>query len=516
MRNIIYLILISVSLLCCLQPAAAQRQADTSQLEPRLVSYRFRDYEYAYYTQQGLLLQHAPIERLGSITLGYSYLQGGLRARQEADKVNVASLRSEGLRKVKKITLQGYFGFTRSWEDSIGYMHSAKPEDPTPYYLLAIKQGHWDRLHYELGAQASTAVLNDKLLLSVGADFDLSSNTRNSDPRPEISKYALALNWGVGYRITPKHTIGAWAGYAYGIETTNVGYSSVMLNAAGDAYREYQTFLSKGFGNVLVQRSGDVRRMREDDKGYRAGGYYDGKWMGFHTSLLYKFQTSRRTYVKPAAATADSRNDMPIASFDLEQQWIDLFMEKHKGSDLLQLRIRYNSGEGSDYNNELAGNNYIYNNDNINAHIGYVHYTQSRPQYELFLKGYYDKTYKADGTTSHRWSNSYATIGVDFSYYTRPNADKRFWVFNAHPAYRKGIDHYLTAPTAQQTFFTTDVLMPNTAYYARNAASIQGGIAWQTPWKKQMLKFGADARYEKAADLEGRRVNLQAKVSLFY
>lgn len=516
--------MISGWFLCGLQIAAAQVYPDSSLLNTRLNTYQYREAEYGFFSQQALLLQHTGLNRWGTASLEYKNVQGDLRARQEADNISIARFNTEGMRRVKKYMVQGYFRFTRMWEDSVAYSHNNHPGDPSPYYLLAIKSGHWDRTMYDMGANISRGLLKEKLLIGIGTDYNLGNHVRNSDPRPEVTAHHLSFNGGIGYRISKHHTAGASLGYGYGTELISVSYSNRAYSAGGSAYYEYTNFASLGFGNVQNRHS-NLRRLQEKQDLRFGTVYYNGQWDGFRGTVLFRWKDNDRRYALPADVASNETDDKPIGAFYLKEKTVDVFLEKKMVRDLLQLNVNFTSADGHDFNTELAGNNYIYTNSRINFSLGQVHHKETVVQYELFLKGGYERTYKADGTTSHRWNNSYATAGLDFNYYLKPNARNEVFSFRIYPSCQVGLNNSFTVPADQANFFTEAVLLPDADYYQRNAVAGLAGIAWQTNIKKQLLKLGVDGRYEKglgemkygATDVtRGYRLNWQLKAALYF
>ncbi|MBL7758202.1 MAG: hypothetical protein JNL59_12440, partial [Chitinophagaceae bacterium] len=88
---------------------------------------------YTFYTADAAIQPLNPVTNHAQLTAGYGRTSGSYRLAQAAPVQQDIFFRTEGTRQLGRYLLSGYFGYTHTLQDSVGYTMRYGINYPDPY-----------------------------------------------------------------------------------------------------------------------------------------------------------------------------------------------------------------------------------------------------------------------------------------------------------------------------------------------------------------------------------------------
>lgn len=446
--------LISFSFVLLPFMAVRAQQAGSIQSQPDSAFFPslgiFQQRLFSFYEQTpGQVLFH-PSSGYSLSQLEMARSQGNWRTLQQPEKSTKYQISSTGVSQVNQFKVWGDFRYTRRQEDSVGWRLRPEQNDVSPYYLANIQPGNWDTHDYQLKGAAGVRV-SDHILLVAGARLQTGTYGRYNDPRPEISRYRLRLEGGIGYSISSASLVLSGI-YGYGEETNKVSYQNQMNRSEGRPTYTAQDVMGYGFYRVVTETG---INLREDLKIKGAAAVVQ---VG-NINVTYMYQQKERDYSREIPVSGDISPYSPIG--DVTQNEHCLVSSYQWGKTAVQrlAGLEFQSVSVKDFNRRIIqGNNYLGTHRTAT-----LSYDEKRPAWEYGLSLNLRRDSRKDGTAAVNYLVQTARLQAEAS--KRINVGGNFLQVNGQVGYRADVGSKLTIGS-QYNEFMRGVVLPDFAYYS--------------------------------------------------
>lgn len=420
---------------------------------------------YTFYTTDAVIQPLNPVTNHAQLLAGYGRSSGSYRLAQAAPVQQDIFFKTEGTRQLGHYLLSGYFGYTHTLQDSVGYTLRYGVSDPDPYYFYAYKKGNWQVGQYRLQAQVSRPFLNDKLLAGAGVRYQTVNAWRSNDPRPEQFNYHTDLEASLHYRFLPRHSLGL------GGSVTSKKKESIIQYRNKDyqlslAYPEYVKRMQYGYG---FEDRASNSELKGAGKGYGWQAVYQGKFNIGQLTAKGGYSYLESDY------KGDSTRYFPKGRYGsfYEDRWnAQLLWQYRRQQQAYMVEAVYIHHLGRDFNEFLQANNYVYAFETVQLRPSYQHYRDSVLQYELGLDLSLTDLFRADGNAGIVADYQYAEAALQGAWYFR--MDKKSWLRTGlNAGIRTAVSPVLTLPS-QLSSFVQHVVIAD--YYYYDATVFKAGV----------------------------------------
>lgn len=420
---------------------------------------------YTFYTADAAIQPLNTVTNHAQLTLGYGRSNGSYRLAQAAPVQQDIFFKTAGTRQLGRYLLSGYFGYTHTLQDSVGYTLRYGINDADPYYFYAYKKGNWQVGQYRLQAQVSRPFLNDKLLAGAGVRYQTVNAWRSNDPRPEQFNYHTDLEASLHYRFLPRHSLGLGGSITSRKKESTIQYRNKDYQLSL-AYPEYVKRMQYGYG---FEDRASNSELKGAGKGYGWQAVYQGK---FNIGQI----TARGGYIYlKSDYKGDSTRYFPKGRYGsfYEDRWnAQLLWQYRRQQHTYMAEVVYIHHLGRDFNEFLRTNNYVYAFETIQLRPSYHHYRDSVLQYELGLDLALTDLFRADGNAGVVTDYQYAEAGLQGAWYFR--MDKKSWLRTGlNAGIRTAVSPILTLPS-QLSVFVQQVIIAD--YYYYDATVFKAGL----------------------------------------
>lgn len=421
--------------------------------------------QYTFYTADAVIQPLNPITNHAQLIAGYGRTSGSYHLAQAAPLQRDIFFKTEGTRQLGRYLLSGYFGYTHTLQDSVGYTLRYGINDPDPYYFYAYKKGNWQVGQYRLQGQVSRPFLNDKLLAGAGVRYQTVNAWRSNDPRPEQFNYHTDLEASLHYRFLSRHSLGLGGSITSRKKQSTVQYRNKDYQLSL-AYPEYVKRMQYGYG---FEDRASNSELKGAGSGYGWQAVYQGK---FNIGQI----TARGGYTYlESDYKGDSTRYFPKGRYGsfYEDSWsAQLLWQYRRQQHAYMVQVAYTHHLGRDFNEFLQANNYVYAFESIQLRPLYHHYRDSVLQYELGFDLALTDLFRADGNAGVVTDYQYAEAALQGAWYFR--VDKKSWLRTGlNAGIRTAISPVLTLPS-QLSDFVQQVIIAD--YYYYDATVFKGGL----------------------------------------
>ncbi|MCZ4245673.1 DUF6850 family outer membrane beta-barrel protein [Pedobacter punctiformis] len=324
---------------------------------------------YQFSKENPFFMEKMMPNKYNNLTVRYDFDKGHYIPVQGASKVQSLSLFSEGKTTLEKFHLYGSFNYQRSTEDSTRWAHQSRFSNSSPYYFGSIKNNHYERSVYKINAAVSRAMIADNLPLSLAIDYRIGNHFSNNDPRGDVRDFQLNINPAIGYNLSDKLLVGVGYQYGYGREQIGVGYknSSYFENTVSEIFTNY---LIKGYGSAqIVQVKNLLRYDNNQDRQYAKA--YVNYSITTDDNILLTLKKGNESQLFKRNFT-DDVGFSEFMTYDIKHSSANLVWHKNTERSEVNLSVNYNYNAGAGYDNELAGINYINDQESYGLKLFYT------------------------------------------------------------------------------------------------------------------------------------------------
>lgn len=374
---------------------------------------------------------------------------GEIKTPQTPQKQQEYQFFSQGRRTWNEWYLSGAFSYTKQIQDSIGWKQ-VREISSNPYYFGNIQPGNWNNDLFDAQVAITRPIWSQRLLVSIGADYQLENLVRTNDPRPTIDYYNLELIGQLSFEILPEI-------YLYGLisrASSSEKGGIKNYNASNDSYGqlEYNLYTLMGLGSYNLQQK---RSYNQDRTATTVGGGVIGGIGAFRFSNEFQVSNSTENFIRK-----NSDGDEWIGEYFLQTIRNDLFIHYSSPEYLIQLLSGIQLDKGDDFNYLFQGLNYDYQHNLITADLIFSRNSSKKWQWGAGVD--YTTLSKEDYNASHYVS--YETVkGRLYSQVALKL--KAGWQISPQLGlgFQKSLDQELIIGANQENDYTRMVLYPE--YY---------------------------------------------------
>ena len=448
---------------------------------------------YDFYSRRALTQPLQPVEQYAIVSASYAWEKGDFVPRQEAAAQREMQFLTEGTRKVKAYRVSGSFAFSRMFKDSMGYTLRSQV-GPAPYYFYSQAKGNWEISNYKLQGIVSRSLLKDKISVSVGGDFRAGNAWRSNDPRTEEFNHDVTGETAVHYAINGDHTIGIGGGYRRLAEENSNEYRN-KDNQHDATNNPYLNRIQYGYGLSEIRTTYQVIERRAT--GTKLNAIYRGQFDWGNIAATAEYSEMQSDFYQNPKESNTTR--LTYGSFDEDIRHFDLLWELPRSTgNSWSIRSIYQDHYGKDFQTELNGNNYIFNEQLFTLQPLMAHQNTEGLHYEAGLKAGWSKLYRADGTTEHRASYKNADFGIFGGWYISGKQPENFLKLSAELNWRKNLDAAVTVPSQQETSFSKEVVYYDYYFHGANYTELTGGILYNRQVRNLPFFLKMTLQYRKA------------------
>ncbi|HEY0272628.1 MAG TPA: hypothetical protein VGC22_05540 [Chitinophaga sp.] len=450
--------------------------------------------QYRFYHTAVITQPLRPLLRYAQVEGGYGQTGGDYMLAQDAEKKAGFFFQTEGTRSVKKWLVSGVFAYRNTRQDSIGYTLRDALYDPAPYYFYAGKKGNWQSIGYNLQGIISRPFLQDRFTAAAGITYQSTDGWRSNDPRPEYFTYHLVADASLLYRVRPGHQVGLGGGWIRKNTDSNFEYRKKDYQFSF-TLPEYIAYMQDGYGYIEL-KTGSNTDIASDVKGWKLDGVYDG-----HTGIG-NF-TLKGGYTRTNSSFYDKGQYLNEHRFTYgyfhETEWTgNALWQYRQGAALWSATTQYQRHEGRDYNNLLAGNNYVYTLESAGITPLFSHYKGRRLQYELGLEGALTDLFRADGSAGQTAEYQYAAAGAMAAWYAPLAGGRQTLKLLLRGQRQMPVSSTITQP-GQQPAFTQAVIFRDYYYYGATVTTLQAEADYRFSLHQAHTFVKAGALYRRAS-----------------
>lgn len=486
-----------------------------------LYIFRQAEKEYHFSYKSMTHLNNNALKKSGFVSLAYQQIQGHFRAAQEPEKQQKMNVYTEGINTLGKFKVAGYFSFARIYQDSLAWTTKGTEMDAQPFYFGSEKAGQFERTNYRMGGILSYNLIDEKVFIGLGTDYNYQNSTRSVDPRPEVNNFSLILKPEITFKFK-NQSLGLQANWGYGKEDLTLNYKNKDYKE-NLGYLDRINYLIHGYGLIEIMQ-GTERTMRNEQHSGLELNY-----AGNFGRYSYLAKTGYNKWIdKNSFRTSNSVTNNLIGKFELNTFNIDLLLKRVTKKTLQQLSVQAVTENGSDKNKTYNATNYHYQQQRLNLEylikINQDH--KSSPEFGANIG--YQQLEKKDIISAHYTSTSNIEPGISGNLYLKLS-QKDVLAFYSNIAYRLPLSQSLAVSPFQEYPFTRGVIYGNYIYGNAEALKINGKINYNTFSILKEFKTGIsiEGSYLSAINLKnnyptasfvpsGKRLTMNLSLNLYF
>ncbi|SEI80598.1 hypothetical protein SAMN04488018_10524 [Myroides marinus] len=459
------------------------------------------------YVPEHILFLNQQTQEYGRLAIDYTKTSGEYKKSQEAENSNDFKFSAEGFADIYKFKAYGNFSYAKTFENKLANDLRGKKDIFNPFYFYANHPNNFQNQQYFANTMFSYELVNKKLFVGFGIDFDYNWTTGNNDPRPDVINYFIRYKGDIAWQLD-KHSIGLRATYGKVTEENNIMYKNNEYKSS-NKYKDRFLNISLGYGDIVLSDQNLLLDRKAKENTYTLAHQYTGN------------QLEVATLAKISSYDENSELNKYKQSFDVynrfkNKQLTLQSMLTYTPTDhrQYQLSVKYNNYDGKNLR-QIEGLNYKVDHYNANA--------QLLASFSMLFRDT-DVQLGLDHTLYSTVRRDYA-IGVYSNEKQLLNKviintiwDKKdhFYQVNVTPLYRVKLVNDLTIPETQHTNFTDQVIIPNHQYNNNNALGVQGEVGYgNKTWLNQYsLYFAISGHYLQSDGLDRSSLNLSLKLYL--
>lgn len=264
--------LITYTAAFCAFATAANAQSPQAAIET------FKSNAVTWDLRNAALLKELSLPGKGEAQLGYFNDNGSFKHPFDAGSRSGVQFNATRANTLSNWSFYGSFNLKAYSEKDVPMTSMANPFRDNPYQIADSLQGKWNKQNYVLSLKAAApALMNGKLVLGMGLDYEVLTGARQKDPRPLDNSSELKLAPALVYHLNKRHFIGINGNYQHYQENLTVELYNYRL--VYNAYKllglgEYQ------FSAPVQLTSGGITRAFSGNQG--GGdlqyGFRNNKW----------------------------------------------------------------------------------------------------------------------------------------------------------------------------------------------------------------------------------------------
>ncbi len=311
---------------------------------------------YNFSKENSFFIEKLMPNKYNNLSVKYDFAKGHYIPVQGASQVQSISLFSEGKTTLEKFHLYGSFNYQRSTEDSTRWAHQSRFNNSSPLYFGSMKNNHYERSVYQINAAISRPMIEHNLPISIGLEYRIGNHFSNNDPRGDIKDFQLNINPAIGYTFGEKLSIGLGYQYGYGREQIGVGYknSSYTENTV-DA--QLSNYLITGYGGAQLFQIKNQLRYNNDQNRQYAKFFINYSGLS-NANIILALKKGKENELFKRNLT-DNPGYNTLMSYEINHTSADLIWYKRGEQAEINFSLNYDYKAGSGYDQELAGVNYI-------------------------------------------------------------------------------------------------------------------------------------------------------------
>jgi len=445
-----------------------------------------------------------PVERASKVQLQLQGFNGGYRTAQTAQRTTIADFSAEGIATLNRFKVSGYFSYGRTSEDSLAWNQQGLPGEDRPYYFASAKAGPYLRDQYHMGGQLAYNVYHNKWFIGGGIDYVYNTATRSVDPRPLVRTFSLMLKPELVYKWK-QHFVGIGLTWGTGYEDNGISYanSSYQQNTS-EQYKDWITYMVTGYGSAYPQRS-DLSIIRHQR--YKGLNFnYSGSLQNWDIKLMASYLLTEEMN---KISLLNSLNSNNISNYQVEGLRAKLLVSKKTAKMRQQIRLDFQSNDGSGYYNRIGAKNYYMNHKTYEACYSLLFSKFKKLSPEFRMGAGYEDLSRRD--LSVYASNHYAWVQpyIGGTIYDHVN-EGNLLSLAVDAAGFIPVKNKLVAPEATVTEFTKGVVYPDYYYYKSLGATLKGRVNYITSSLVKGYHAGISAQVQFSRKLSSPEVTLPA------
>lgn len=445
-------------------------------------------------------LTNSKLEKVAYFGINYNHQNGHFRQAQQAEKTNIAELKSEGISTIDRFKLYGYFSFSRTWHDSLAFSQKGIEDAFTPYYFVSGKAGHFERQKYLGGGLISYNLLKDKLYIGTGIDYLYNSSARSVDPRSLVTTYRILFSPEISLKLR-QHNFGVGFIAGYGDEKIDIGYKNDDFSGSL-LYPDRISYLNYGYGYLEISTTDFIRR--NTFTGLKLNYSSNFSTWDIAGKLNYLISKEDNQLVKER-----SINDETFGTFQLEKYQASLILNKKLKEVNHQIAFNATQTNGDDNLIRLRARNYTLAATDVDLTYSHFNAKASNNNYLWYIKAIYRDFFQKDAAANHTLQYSYVNPRIGTTIYWK-NANNSLISTGLSLGSRLPLNSQVNVPATQVNSFTRGVTYPDYLYWSSKAAEVQLRINYTTGKLINKFRTGISLESTYLRSLENSLSNLDA------
>jgi len=429
-----------------------------------LYKQNFEDLQFSKNAVSQLLM--LPVIRASMAQLSFAGQTGGYRQAQVAQSSHVTEFSAEGIAKLKRFKVSGYFAYSRTSDDSLAWNQQGLSNQDRPYYFASAKAGPYQRDQFHMGGQLGFELAKNQWYIGSGIDYLYNTATRSVDPRPSVKTFRLMLKPELFYMV-PGQAFGLGVIWGTGYEENGISYTKdAYRENTSEIYKPWITYFLTGYGSAYPQRS--IININRDQKFKGSYLSYNGNIGVWKLKGIVSYLLSEENNRSGLITSLGFDN---IANYQVEKLNA-AFLLSYKASKLShQIKFDLNKDDGTGYYNRIGGKNYYMTHKDYHAE-----YNVMLDRFERVTPGFtagitYENIRRRDlsvySSNDYAWFQPYIGMAIYDHINKLNDISATMDIFTLLP-----IKNQITAPVATVTEFTKGIVFPDYYYYK----SIGGGM----------------------------------------
>ncbi|MCC9043350.1 hypothetical protein LNQ81_11780 [Myroides sp. M-43] len=459
------------------------------------------------YVPEHILFLNNQTSEFGRLAVDYNNTKGDYKKSQEANDSKDFKFSAEGYTDIYKFKAYGNFVYGKTFENELANDLRGKKDEFNPYYFYANHPNNFQNQQYLANTMFSYELVNKKLTIGFGLDFDYNWTTGNNDPRPDVVNYFIRYKADIAWKIQ-KHAIGLGVAYGKVTEENNIMYKNNQYKSSNQ-YKDRFLNISLGYGDIVLSDQNLLLDRKAKENSYKLAHLYTGDKLEVATfakithydenSELNKYKQSFDVYNRFKNKQLTVQSMLTYTPSDANQYQLSLKYNNYDGKNLREIEGLNYKVDHYNFNTQLLTSfTNLWKDTDIQIGLDHTLYSTIRKDYAI---GVY---------SDEKQLLNKLIINTIFKH------ESHFYQISATPLYKLKLVNDLTIPDTQHTNFTDSVIIPNYYYNNNNAWGLQGEVGYgNKTWLNQYsLYFSVSGHFLKSNGLDRSSINLSLKLYL--